>query len=85
MSGTCVLKTCTTRNRAIHGFVPNDCLYTRSQTVLSKLADSALEQSDADEVSILLPTEDAQELYVAMVRGESENGCWVSASHCRGA
>jgi PAS domain S-box-containing protein len=40
------------------------------QTVLSKLADSALEQSDADEVSILLPTNDGKELYVAMVRGE---------------
>ena len=39
------------------------------QTVLSKLADAALQQSDADEVSILLPTSDNQELYVAAVRG----------------
>ncbi len=39
------------------------------QTVLSKLADAALEQSDADEVSILLPTVDGTELYVAAVRG----------------
>lgn len=40
------------------------------QTVLSKLADAALQQSNADEVSILLPTEDGKELVVAAVRGE---------------
>lgn len=41
-----------------------------AQTVLSKLADAALQQSDADEVSILLPTNEGAELYVAAVRGE---------------
>jgi len=41
-----------------------------TQTVLSKLADAALQQSDADEVSVLLPTEDGKELVVAAVRGE---------------
>lgn len=41
------------------------------QTLLSKLADAALQQSEADEVSILLPTEDRTELYVAAVRGEN--------------
>src|ERR1051326_4694875 len=41
------------------------------QTVISKLADAALQQTDADEVSILLPTENGQELYVAAVRGEN--------------
>src|SRR5438270_9577205 len=41
------------------------------QTIISKLADAALQQTDADEVSILLPTEDGQELYVAAVRGEN--------------
>ncbi len=41
-----------------------------SQTVLSRLADAALQQSDADEVSILLPTSEGTELYVAAVRGE---------------
>jgi two-component system, cell cycle sensor histidine kinase and response regulator CckA len=41
------------------------------QTVISKLADAALQQTDADEVSILLPTSDGQELYVAAVRGEN--------------
>ena len=42
------------------------------QTVIGKLADAALQQTDADEVSILLPTsEGANELYVAAVRGEN--------------
>lgn len=41
-----------------------------AQTVLSRLADAALQQSDADEVSILLPTNDGKELFVAAVRGE---------------
>ena len=39
------------------------------QTVLSRLAEAALQQSDADEVSILLPTTEGTELYVAAVRG----------------
>jgi PAS domain S-box-containing protein len=43
-----------------------------SQTIISKLADAALQQTDADEVSILLPTrEGSDELYVAAVRGEN--------------
>jgi PAS domain S-box-containing protein len=41
------------------------------QTLLSKLADSAMQQSEADEVSILLLTSDGSELYVAAVRGEN--------------
>ena len=41
------------------------------QTLLSKLADAALQQSEADELSILLPTADGSELYVAAVRGEN--------------
>jgi len=54
------------------------------QTVLSKLADGALAQSEADEISILLPTSDGTELYVAAVRGpKSVNGCWASAYPCR--
>jgi two-component system cell cycle sensor histidine kinase/response regulator CckA len=40
------------------------------QTVISKLADAALQQTDADEVSVLLPVgEGSDELYVAAVRG----------------
>ena len=42
------------------------------QTVISKLADAALQQTDADEVSVLLPTsEGSDEMYVAAVRGEN--------------
>jgi two-component system, cell cycle sensor histidine kinase and response regulator CckA len=40
------------------------------QTILSRLADAALQHTEADEVSILLPTEGGDELYVAEVRGE---------------
>lgn len=41
------------------------------QTLISKLADAALQQTEADEVSVLLPTDDGAELYVAAVRGEN--------------
>ena len=42
------------------------------QTVINKLADAALQQTDADEVSVLLPVGDgSDELYVAAVRGEN--------------
>jgi PAS domain S-box-containing protein len=41
------------------------------QTLISKLADAALQQTDADEVSILLPVNDGGELYVAAVRGDN--------------
>ena len=41
------------------------------QTIINKLADVALQQTDADEVSILLPVNDADELYVAAARGEN--------------
>jgi PAS domain S-box-containing protein len=41
------------------------------QTVINKLADAALQQTDADEVSILLPTKDGKELYVAAVAGQN--------------
>jgi two-component system cell cycle sensor histidine kinase/response regulator CckA len=40
------------------------------QTILNKLADAALHQADADEVSILLPSLDSDDLHVAAVRGE---------------
>jgi PAS domain S-box-containing protein len=41
------------------------------QTIISKLADGALQQTSADEVSILLPTSSGEELYVAAVRGDN--------------
>ena len=37
--------------------------------ILSKVADTALQQCSADEASIMLPTRDGKELYVAVVRG----------------
>ncbi|MHC1760088.1 MAG: response regulator [Negativicutes bacterium] len=40
------------------------------KTVLNKLADAVQEQCDAEELSIMLPIECKQELYVALVRGE---------------
>ena len=55
---------------AIHELSETIAFTLDPQTVLSKLADGALTQSDADEVSILLPTADGKELYVAAVRGE---------------
>src|SRR5207253_5156971 len=55
---------------AIYGLCQTISFTLDPQTVLSRLADAALQQSDADEVSILLPTSDGMELYVAAVRGE---------------
>ena len=43
------------------------------QTLLGKLADAALQQSDADELSILLLASDGSELYVAAIRGEKRS------------
>ena len=40
------------------------------QTVISQLVDAVLSQTGADEVSVLLPVPDGDELYVAAVRGE---------------
>src|ERR1700730_11465339 len=55
---------------AIHELSETIAFTLDRQTVLSKLADAALRQSEADEVSVLLPTRDNKELYVAVVRGE---------------
>jgi PAS domain S-box-containing protein/putative nucleotidyltransferase with HDIG domain len=38
-------------------------------SILNKIADAALQQCSADEVSIMLPTNSGRELYVAVVRG----------------
>jgi PAS domain S-box-containing protein/putative nucleotidyltransferase with HDIG domain len=38
-------------------------------SILNKIADTALQQCSADEVSIMLPTKGGRELYVAVVRG----------------
>lgn len=55
---------------AIYGLSQTIAFTLDPQAVLSKLADAALQQTEADEVSILLPTNDGCELYVAAVRGE---------------
>ncbi len=55
---------------AIHELSQTIAFTLDPQTILSKLAEGALAQSDANEVSILLPTTDGKELYVAAVRGE---------------
>ena len=55
---------------AIYGLSQTIAFTLDPQAVISKLADAALQQTDADEVSILLPTNDGKELYVAAVRGE---------------
>ncbi len=56
---------------AIHSLCQTIAFTLDPQTVLSKLADAALQQSDADEVSVLLPTNDDTEFYVAAVRGRT--------------
>ncbi|MDO9229365.1 MAG: PAS domain S-box protein [Syntrophales bacterium] len=38
-------------------------------SILNKIADAALQQCSADEVTIMLPTKSGRELYVAVVRG----------------
>jgi len=55
---------------AIYGLSQTISFTLDPQTVLSNLADASLQQTDADEVSVLLPTDDGKELYVAAVRGE---------------
>ncbi|MDQ2938778.1 MAG: PAS domain S-box protein, partial [Acidobacteriota bacterium] len=55
---------------AIYGLSQTIASTLDPQTVLNMLADAAMQQSKADEVSILLPTSDGRELYVAAVRGE---------------
>ena len=58
---------------AIHELSETIAFTLDPQTVLSKLADAALHQTEADEVSVLLPTEAGDEFYVAAVRGEKRD------------
>jgi PAS domain S-box-containing protein/putative nucleotidyltransferase with HDIG domain len=48
-------------------------------SILNKVADAALQQCSADEVSIMLPTRDGKELYVAVVRGGHEENIGMHA------
>lgn len=50
---------------AIHELSQTIAFTLEPKTILSKLADAAMLQSGADEVSVLLPTPDYKELYVA--------------------
>jgi len=43
-------------------------------TILDKVADGALQQCEADESSIMLPTADGGDLYIAAVRGKGREG-----------
>ncbi|TAN43657.1 MAG: PAS domain S-box protein [Nitrospirae bacterium] len=65
-----------------------------ANTIVSKIAESALQQCNADEVSVMLPTDDGKELYIATIRGDNreyflgqrisiEAGIagWVARSH----
>lgn len=55
---------------AIYELAQTIALTLDSETVLDKLVDAVLKQTNADEVSVLLPVEDGkEELYVAAVRG----------------
>jgi PAS domain S-box-containing protein len=57
---------------AIHELSQTIAFTLDPQATIGKLADAALQQTDADEVSVLLPTgEGSNELYVAAVRGEN--------------
>jgi PAS domain S-box-containing protein len=56
---------------AIHELSQTISFTFNPQTVIDKLADAAMQQSEADEVSVLLPTPEGDELYVAAVRGEN--------------
>lgn len=55
---------------AIHELSETIAFTLDPQKVLSKLADAALQQSQADEVSVLLLAPGTEEFYIAAVRGE---------------
>ena len=54
---------------AIHELTQTISFTLDPQTVMSKLTEAALQQTEADEASVLLPTSDGKEFYVAAVRG----------------
>jgi len=54
---------------AIHELGKVIALSSDLNSILNKIADTAIQQCIADEVSIMLPTKDEKELYVAVVRG----------------
>ena len=56
---------------AIYELAQTIALTLDPQTVISKLVDAVLTQTGGDEVSVLLPVPEGDELYVAAVRGEN--------------
>ena len=58
---------------AIHELTQTIAFTLDPQTVMSKLTAGALQQTEADEVSVLLPTDDGEEFYVAAARGPRTN------------
>lgn len=54
---------------AIHELGKAIALSSDLDSIMNKVADAALSQCDADEVSIMLPTEDGKELYIAVLCG----------------
>jgi PAS domain S-box-containing protein len=56
---------------AIHELSQTIAFTLNPDIVISQLADAALKQSEADEVSVLLPNAQGDELYVAAVRGKA--------------
>jgi PAS domain S-box-containing protein len=54
---------------AIHELGKAIAFSTNLNAILNKVADATLQQCNADEVSIMLPTRDGQELYIAVARG----------------
>jgi diguanylate cyclase (GGDEF)-like protein/PAS domain S-box-containing protein len=55
---------------AIYELTKAVTLFTDKNIVVDKVADSAMAQCQADEVSVMLPADEGDELYVAAVRGD---------------
>jgi PAS domain S-box-containing protein len=58
---------------AIYGLSQAIAFTLDRETLLHKVADAALQQCEADEASILLPTPEGDALYVAAIRGEARS------------
>jgi len=54
---------------AIHELGKAIAFSSNLNSILNKIADTALQQCNADEVSIMLPTKNGRELYIAVTRG----------------
>ena len=59
---------------AIYDLATTVCSTLDINVILNKIADVVLNQCEADEMSIMLPTSTKDELYIAIVRGEQNKG-----------